>query len=74
MNYCKIATKLIISSACIYMFEKLIINVPYFIQVKSGSYTNILPQASIFNNIFIPIFLILSIFFYILGLYKELKK
>lgn len=69
MRYSKYATASLISSALVYMIEKLLVTIPYYLQILSGSYTNMFPKVNPFDNVFVPILFSVAILMYLIDFY-----
>ena len=69
MRYSKYATASLISSALIYMIEKLLVTIPHYLEMLSGSYTNMIPEVSLFDNVFVPILFSVAMLMYLIDFY-----
>lgn len=74
MNYSRYATTLLIVSALVYMFEKLIKTIPYYIQLTAGQYTNLMPTVSILDNVFVMILLAGAFILYAVDILSHFKQ
>lgn len=73
MNYSKYATKLLTAAAFLYMFEKLINTIPYYIKVTTGNYSHSLPEVSVSENGFIPLLVVIAFGLYFVDFYLKFK-